>query len=156
MSDINKVILIGRLTRDPEIRYTNSGTPVVTISLAVNRKTSTEDNVDFIDVVLWKKLAELSNRFLKKGSQVAVDGRLQVRIYESDSGKRKIYEVVASSIQFLDRVNNIQKEDNSVLSGQKLSDDIDNDTEFFNTFSESDEKEKSLFVLQKSCNRNRL
>eukprot|EP00831_Metopus_contortus_P036196 TRINITY_DN28689_c0_g1_i1.p1 TRINITY_DN28689_c0_g1~~TRINITY_DN28689_c0_g1_i1.p1 ORF type:complete len:149 (+),score=33.89 TRINITY_DN28689_c0_g1_i1:69-515(+) len=107
MSDINKVILIGRLTRDPEIRYTNSGTPVVTISLAVNRKTSTENSVDFIDVVLWKKLAELSNRFLKKGSQVAVDGRLQVRTYESDSGKRKIYEVVASSLQFLDRVNNL-------------------------------------------------
>ena len=139
MSDINKVILIGRLTRDPEIRYTNSGTPVVTISLAVNRKSSTENNVDFIDVVLWKKLAELSNRFLKKGSQVAVDGRLQVRTYESDSGKRKIYEVVASSLQFLDRVNNIQREENSVSSGQKLSDDIDNDTEFFNTFSDNDE-----------------
>ncbi|MCK9223875.1 MAG: single-stranded DNA-binding protein [Candidatus Muirbacterium halophilum] len=138
MSDINKVILIGRLTRDPEIRYTNSGTPVVTISLAVNRKTSSDNAVDFIDIVLWKKLAELSNKYLKKGSQIAVDGRLQVRTYESDSGKRKVYEVVASSLQFLDKVNKIEKE-NSLDSGQKFSDDINNDTEFFNNFSDNDE-----------------
>lgn len=137
MNDINKVILIGRLTRDPEIRYTNSGTPVVTVTLAVNRKTSNEDTVDFIDVVLWKKLAELTNRYLKKGSQIACEGRLQVRTYDSESGKRKVYEVVASNVQFLDRANNADNPRHSEPSGQNITED--NSTEFFENFTDNDE-----------------
>lgn len=100
---MNTVILIGRLTRDPELRYTNSGHAVANFTLAVDRPFSKEKETDFIPIIVWQKQAENCAEYLLKGSQVAVEGRLQVRGYEDKQGnKRSATEVVASSVQFLD------------------------------------------------------
>ncbi|WP_048601613.1 single-stranded DNA-binding protein [Rubeoparvulum massiliense] len=103
---INRVVLVGRLTRDPELRYTPSGVAVATFTLAVNRtykNAQGEREADFINIVVWRQLAELCANYLKKGRQAAVDGRLQTRSYENNEG-RKVYvtEVVAENVQFLD------------------------------------------------------
>lgn len=100
---LNKVILIGRLTRDPELRYTpNSGTAVGSFTLAVNRIGGKQEETDFIDIVVWGKQAENCAQYLQKGSLAAVDGRLQIRSYEAKDGqKRRVAEVVAFSVQFL-------------------------------------------------------
>lgn len=100
---MNTVILIGRLTRDPELRYTNSGHAVANFTLAVDRPFSKNKETDFIPIIVWQKQAEICAEYLLKGSQVAVEGRLQVRGYEDKQGnKRSATEVVASSVQFLD------------------------------------------------------
>ncbi|MDD2553085.1 MAG: single-stranded DNA-binding protein [Desulfotomaculaceae bacterium] len=102
---LNKVILIGRLTRDPELRYTPSGAAVAKFTLAVDRRQSKdrEKEADFIDIVVWQKLAETCANYLGKGRLVAVDGRLQVRSYEDSQGiRRKVAEVVAENVRFLD------------------------------------------------------
>jgi single-strand DNA-binding protein len=104
---LNRVILIGRLTRDPELRVTNtSGIPVVRFSLAVDRgfKSATgERGVDFIDCVAWRKLAETVAQYLTKGRLAAVEGRLQIRTYETPDGqKRRAAEVVCDDVRFLD------------------------------------------------------
>ena len=100
---MNTVILIGRLTRDPELRYTNSGHAVANFTLAVDRPFSKNKETDFIPIIVWQKQAENCAEYLLKGSQVAVEGRLQVRGYEDKQGnKRSATEVVASSVQFLD------------------------------------------------------
>ncbi|MDR5684381.1 MAG: single-stranded DNA-binding protein [Armatimonadota bacterium] len=104
---LNKVILIGRLTRDPELRYLPSGQPVATFTLAVDRpfvNQQGERKADFIPIVAWRKLAEQTSQHLSKGRLVAVDGRLQIRDYETQDGqKRRQAEVVAENIRFLDR-----------------------------------------------------
>ncbi|MBT9258152.1 MAG: single-stranded DNA-binding protein [Clostridiales bacterium] len=102
---MNQVVLIGRLTRDPEMRYTASGTPVSTFSVAVARPGNGEKNdVDFIPVVTWGKLAETCANHLAKGRQVAVLGRLQIRKWQTNEGEtRYTAEVVAREVQFLDR-----------------------------------------------------
>jgi len=100
---LNRVILIGRLTRDPELKYTPNGTAVATFSLAVNRRFNKEQT-DFIDVVAWRQTAEFTANYGSKGRLVAVEGRLQVRTYETKEGqKRKVAEVVADDIRFLDK-----------------------------------------------------
>jgi single-strand DNA-binding protein len=103
---LNRVILIGRLTRDPELRYTASGTAVATFSLAVDRPYTNqqgERETDFIRIVTWRKLAETVANHLGKGRLVAVEGRLQVRSYEDQAGqKRQAAEVVADNVRFLD------------------------------------------------------
>lgn len=103
---LNRIILIGRLTRDPELRYTPGGKAVANFSLAVDRGRSNpqgQKETDFIDVVVWEKQAETVSQYLNKGRLVAVEGRLQVRSYEAQDGtKRKAAEVVASTVQFLD------------------------------------------------------
>ena len=103
---MNKVFLIGRLTRDPELRYTGSNTPVATFSLAVNRNftnQSGEREADFINIVVWRKQAENVKNYLGQGSQVAIDGRIQTRSYDDQNGnKRYVTEVVADNVQFLD------------------------------------------------------
>lgn len=104
MAALNKVILIGRLTHDPELRYTPNGQPVANFSLAVDRKLSKNDETDFIPVVAWRRLAEICNEFLHKGKLVAIEGRLQVRSYEDKEGRRqRAFEVVADEMQMLDR-----------------------------------------------------
>lgn len=101
---MNRVILIGRLTHDPELRYTPNGQPVANFSLAVDRKLSKNDETDFIPVVAWRRLAEICNEFLHKGKMVAIEGRLQVRSYEDKEGRRqRAFEVVADEMQMLDR-----------------------------------------------------
>lgn len=102
---MNKVILIGRLTRDPELRYTSSNIPTATFSIAVDRpftSQSGEREADFINIVVWRKQAENCKNYLNKGSQVAVEGRIQTRNYDGQDGK-KVYvtEVVADNVQFL-------------------------------------------------------
>lgn len=98
---MNHVTLMGRLTADPEIRYTQSGKAVASFTLAVNRGRS--DATDFIPVVAWEKLAEIIGNNLSKGRRTLIEGRLQIRTYEdSDGKKRKVTEVVASNLYFVD------------------------------------------------------
>ena len=102
---LNRVILIGRLTRDPELKYIPNGTAVANFTLAVDRKFN-KDETDFIDVVVWRQLAELCANYLAKGRLAAVEGRLQVRTYEGKDGqKRKATEVVADDVRFLDKAS---------------------------------------------------
>jgi single-strand DNA-binding protein len=126
---LNQVVLIGRLTHDPELRYTaGSGIPVTTFSLAVDRPFTNqqgEREADFIKIVTWRKQAENCANFLKKGSLAAVVGRLQIRSYEDNEGvKRKVTEVVADNVRFLDRGRSQDQEQvSSYESSEK--DDID-------------------------------
>ena len=100
---LNRVILIGRLTRDPELRYTPNGTAVTSFTVAVNRKFKREE-ADFIPIVVWTKLAELCANYLSKGRLVAVEGRMQVRTYEAQDGqKRWVTEVIGDDVRFLDK-----------------------------------------------------
>jgi len=100
------VFLIGRLTRNPEIRYTSNNVPCSTFTLAVNRDFTNQNGereTDFINIQVWKKQAENCSKYLSKGSQVAIDGRIQTRTYNAQDGsKRYATEVVAENIQFLD------------------------------------------------------
>jgi single-strand DNA-binding protein len=101
---LNKVILIGRLTADPSLRYTPNGVAVTQFTLAVDRQFSKEKETDFINCVAWGKTAENCANYIGKGSLVAVDGRIQVRTYEAkDGGKRWVTEVIAEQVRFLDR-----------------------------------------------------
>jgi single-strand DNA-binding protein len=103
---MNRVVLVGRLTKDPELRYTPSGVAVATFTLAVNRAFTNqqgEREADFINCVIWRKPAESVANFLKKGSLAGVDGRIQTRNYEGQDGKRVyVTEVLAESVQFLE------------------------------------------------------
>lgn len=106
---MNRVDLVGRLTRDPELRHTNSGMAVCQITLAINRNFSNQNGereADFINVVVWGKQAENVSRYVTKGRLVGVDGRLQTRNYEDKDGK-KVYvtEVVAANVEFLSSGN---------------------------------------------------
>lgn len=109
---INKAVLVGRLTKDPDLRYGNSGTAICRFTLAVNRTFKTQDgqDADFIQVVCFKKTAENAANFLKKGSLTGVDGRIQTGSYEGQDGKR-VYttEVIADSVQFLEQKNSGQQ-----------------------------------------------
>lgn len=104
---MNHIVLIGRLTRDPELRYTPNGVAVTNFDLAVDRPTTNqqgEREADFIRIIAWQKQAEVCANYLKKGRLVAVEGRLQIRSYETQDGqKRRVAEVVASHVQFLER-----------------------------------------------------
>ena len=103
---INRVILVGRLTKDPDLRYTPNGVPVATFTLAVNRTFSNqqgERETDFINCVVWRRQAENAANYLKKGNLAGVDGRIQTRNYEGQDGKRVyVTEVLAESVQFLE------------------------------------------------------
>lgn len=109
LGTLNKVLLMGRLTRDPETRYTASGAPVVNFGLAVNRRYQDQsgewrDETCFVNAVAWRKLAERLSSQLKKGSAVFVEGRLQSRSWEAQDGtRRSTIEVNAMSVQVLDK-----------------------------------------------------
>jgi len=105
---MNKVFLIGRLSRDPELRHTTSGMAVCQINVAISRRTGQgrDPETDFINVVVWDKQAENVARYLAKGRQVAVEGRIQTRSYDNNEGKRTyVTEVVANNVEFLGSVN---------------------------------------------------
>ncbi|MDQ0271951.1 single-stranded DNA-binding protein [Cytobacillus purgationiresistens] len=106
---MNRVVLVGRLTKDPDLRYTPNGVAVASFTLAVNRGFTNqqgEREADFINCVVWRKPAENVANFLKKGSLAGVDGRLQTRNYEGQDGKRVyVTEVQAESVQFLEPKN---------------------------------------------------
>lgn len=102
---LNKSIVIGRLVRDPDIRSTGKGIPVASFTIACERdfkNAQGEKEVDFLNIVVWRGLAETCGRYLAKGKLVAVEGRLQIRTYEANDGsKRTIAEIVADNVQFL-------------------------------------------------------
>lgn len=111
---INRVVLVGRLTKDPELKYTQGGLAVVRFTLAVNRAFSNnqgEREADFIQCVAWRKQAENISNYLRKGSLAGVDGRIQTGSFEGQDGKR-VYttEVVADSTQFLEPRSNAQQD----------------------------------------------
>lgn len=106
---LNRVILIGRLTRDPELRYTPSGVAVTTFTLAVDRPFTNqqrEREADFINIVTWRQLAETCANYLRKGRLAAVEGRIQVRNYDNNEGRRVyVTEVIADNVRFLESPN---------------------------------------------------
>lgn len=102
---INRVVLVGRLTKDPVLRKTGSGASVVSFTVACDRRIKTEGqpSADFINTVAWNKVADLVGQYMHKGSLVGVEGRIQTRSYDDQSGKRVfVTEVVADSVQFLE------------------------------------------------------
>ncbi len=107
VSLVNRIVLIGRLTADPELRYTQSGVAVAHFTLAVDRPFANqqgERQTDFIDVVVWRNQAESCANYLRKGAMAGVDGRLQIRSYETQDGqRRRVAEVVADRVEFLER-----------------------------------------------------
>ena len=118
---INRTELVGRLTKDPELRYTGSGTAVATFTVAVNRQftnSNGEREADFINCVLWRKAAENFCNFTSKGSLVGIDGRVQTRSYENQQGQRVfITEIVAENFSLLESKNSNQNSQNK-QSGQ--------------------------------------
>ncbi len=109
MPNLNQVLMVGRLTRDPELRHTAGGTPVANFTLALNRRFRDpsgefREEASFINIVAWQKLAELCGEYLKKGSPVLVEGRLTSRSWETQDGqKMNVVEVRARRVQFLAR-----------------------------------------------------
>lgn len=114
---LNRVVLVGRLTKDPELRYTPSGVAVANFTLAVNRPFSNQQGdreADFINCVVWRKPAENVANFLTKGSLAGVDGRVQTRSYDNNEGRRVyVTEIVAESVQFLEPRNSQNNQQNS-------------------------------------------
>ena len=109
LAELNRVFLIGRLTKDPESRQTTNGTPVTNFSIAINRRYKNsngewKDETTFVGIVAWQKLAELCKQYLTKGRAVLVEGKLQTHSWETEDGqKRSLLEVRADRIEFLDR-----------------------------------------------------
>lgn len=114
---MNRTVLIGRLTRDPELKYTSNNTAVATFTLAVNRPFQGQDGVqqaDFINIVVWRKLAENIKKYITQGSQIAVEGRIQTRNYDGEDGKKRyITEVVADNVHFLDTKKSREQRNNN-------------------------------------------
>ena len=110
---INRITIVGRLTKDPEARHTNSGTAVTSFTVACERNFANakgEKETDFIPVITWRGLAENCGRYLSKGRLVAVDGTLQIRNYEANDGSRRfIAEIIAENVQFVEKAE--KKED---------------------------------------------
>jgi single-strand DNA-binding protein len=105
MADINRVIIVGRLTRDSELKYTSGGSPVAKFGLAVNRRRKVgdqwEEEANFFDVVVWGRTAEALNQYLVRGKQIGVEGELRQDRWEQDGQKRSRVEIVASNIMLL-------------------------------------------------------
>lgn len=123
---LNRIVLIGRLCADPELRYTPNGVAVATFTLAVDRQFKNqngEKETDFINVVTWRGLAENCANYLKKGKLAAADGRLQIRNYEKDGKKVYVSEVVADNVRFLEKADNAQTNQNINTGQAKASDD---------------------------------
>lgn len=120
---MNRVVIVGRLTRDVELRYTPNGVAVANFNVAVNRQFKNKDGeqeADFIQCVTWRKQAENLANYMKKGSQIGVDGRLQTRTYENSNGKTVfVTEILAESIQFLEPKSNQSVNSNSSNSNQQ-------------------------------------
>lgn len=121
---LNRIILIGRLTKDPELRYTPNGVAVASFTLAVNRSRPNqqgEREADFIPVVVWQKQAENCANYIGKGSLVAVEGRLQVRTYDTKEGQRRwVTEVIAENVRFLEK-----REGGSAAGSSSIGNEVD-------------------------------
>ncbi|MBC1890085.1 single-stranded DNA-binding protein [Listeria booriae] len=128
---MNRVVLVGRLTKDPELRYTPAGVAVATFTLAVNRNFTNqagEREADFINCVVWRKPAENVANFLKKGSLAGVDGKVQTRNYEGQDGKRVyVTEILAESVQFLEpRSSGVTRDQATVSNYQSTPQQVAN------------------------------
>jgi len=120
---LNRVILIGRLTKDPELKYTPSGVAVCTFTLAVDRpfmNGNGDREADFIPIVTWRQLAETCANYTQKGKLVAVEGRLQVRSWDSENGRRYVTEVIADNVRFLDSNKQQNQQDPFEGEGQPI------------------------------------
>lgn len=130
---LNKIILMGRLTRDPELRRTGSGTAVTSFSLAVDRdfkSQSGEKETDFIDVVAWRSTAEFVAKYFTKGRMAVVEGRLQIRDWtDKDGNKRRNAEVLADNIYFGDAKKDVDSGANRYAGGQFVEVDEDFDAD---------------------------
>lgn len=135
MASFNKVILVGNLTKDPELRTIKTGTSITNFSVAINRKykynNESRDDVCFLDIVVWSKQAENCVKYLRKGSQVLVEGYLNYRQWETkDHEKRNKLEIVASNIQFLNTKNYLNNGPNENSETEEtatiLSDSVNN------------------------------
>lgn len=138
---LNKIILIGRLTKDPELKYTPSGVAVANFTLAVDRTFTNQQekrDADFIPIIVWRKQAENCAKYLTKGRLVAVEGRLQVRTYDTQGGQRRwVTEVVAENIQFMPDGKNINTYENTTNDSNDSTDSFsfsfgDNEIKFNN------------------------
>ena len=122
---MNKVILAGRLTKDIEMRYTQTGKAIARFILSVNRRVSKDkekQQADFIPIIVWNKLAEVCSKHLFKGSQVLIEGRMQVRNYEAQDGsKRYVTEVIAQELEFMGAKPTAVTTENKPLSTQAQS-----------------------------------
>lgn len=127
---LNKAILMGRLTKDPELRSTNSGTSVCSFTLAVDRR-GKDDGTDFLDIVAWGKTAEFVSKYFTKGQLVAVAGRIQTRTWEDQNGnKRKAVEVVADEVHFAESKKSGQGSNPMTEAGFNMLPDDDGDLPF--------------------------
>ncbi len=118
MININKVVLVGRITKDPELRKTQSNTSVCQFTLAIDRRFSKSDEADFISCVAWKQPAEYLAQYAYKGTIVSVEGRIQTRTYEGNNGTVYITEVIADSVQMIaQQMPKKEKEDTSKFGG---------------------------------------
>ena len=127
---LNRVTLVGRLTKDAELRRTSSGKAVASFTLAVNRNFKTGDGqeADFINAVCWGKVAENTANYCSKGSLVSVDGRLQTRNYENNQGQKVfVTEVVADSVQFIDTRRNNNAHEEAPKQEQKQEEYVPNE-----------------------------
>lgn len=131
---MNKVFLVGRITRDPELKYTTSNVAVVSFSVAINRtfqNAQGEYEADFINCVAWRRQAENLARFVRKGQQIGIDGRLQTRNYQTPQGEtRYVTEVVCDNIQFLETKSSnepldIQEDDPFLESAMDIASEDD-------------------------------
>ena len=121
---MNQIVLMGRLTRDPELRHTQSGTPVSSFSLAVDRGYTSRDGgerqTDFIDIVAWRNTAEFVSKYFVKGQMAAVTGRLQIRDWtDKDGNKRRTAEVVADNVYFTDSKKSREGDSGHSVTQQK-------------------------------------
>lgn len=139
----NKAIIVGNLTRDPEVRHTSSQKAVATFTLAVNRtwrgaNGETQEQVDFIPVVVWGAMGENCGKYLRKGSAALVEGRISVRSYDDKSGqKRYVTEIVAETVQFLGGGNNGPRQESSYNDnswGAPSGGNFDNPSSFRDTY----------------------
>ena len=130
---LNSVIIMGRLTRDPELRRTQGGTAVTSFTMAVDRdfkSQSGEKETDFIDVVAWRNTGEFAAKYLAKGRMAAVEGRIQVRDWQDkDGNRRKSVEVVADNVYFADSKRDSKPQDSRTVDDQEF-DEIEDDGDF--------------------------
>lgn len=127
---INKVVLVGRLTKDPVLRKTASGTSITSFTVACNRRFKQEGqpDADFINCVAWNKTADIVNQYTHKGSLVGVEGRIQTRSYDDQQGKRVyVTEIVAESVQFLESKNTSNNQEHA--QGNTYQNDFQNSDE---------------------------
>ena len=144
MASLNKVMLIGRLGQDPEIRYTQSGNAVANLNIATNdywtdKKGEKQERTEWHSLVLWGKLADLAQSYLKKGSQLYIEGRIQTRDWENDQGQKQYKtEVVVTTMQFLDT----KITENSISTENSTSGNAMNSHQETNEFEKNNEEEK--------------